>query len=74
MNKHDQVPATFISDKGFAFVSRVIKEITGVLGITFLKHATTKHAQSIGLLEPSHKLNKKALKSELGERRSLWHK
>ena len=44
-----------------------------VLGIT-LKHATTKHAQTIGLLERSHASIKQALKIETGERRSLWHK
>ena len=44
------LPTTLISDKGTAFISHVIKEVAGVLGIT-LKHATTKHAQTIGLLE-----------------------
>ena len=47
--------------------------MAGVLGIT-LKHATTKHAQTIGLLERSHASIKQALKIESGERRSLWHK
>ena len=47
--------------------------MAGVLGIT-LKHATTKHAQSIALLERSHASIKQALKIETGERRSLWHK
>ena len=73
MTKHAYLPATFISDKGTAFTSHGIKEVAGVLGIT-LKHATTKHAQSIGLLERSHALIKQALKIETGERRSLWHK
>ena len=73
MTKHAYLPTTFISDKGTAFMSQVIKEVTGVLGIT-LKHATTKHAQTIGLLERSHASIKQALKIETGERRSLWHK
>ena len=47
--------------------------MAGVLGIT-LKHATTTHAQTIGLLERSHASIKQALKIETGERRSLWHK
>ena len=51
-------------------MSHVIKE---VLGIT-LKHATTKHAQTIGLFEQSHASIKQALKVETGERRSLWNK
>ena len=54
-------------------MSDVIKEVTGVLGIT-LNHATTKHAQTVGLLERSLASIKQALKIETGERRSLWHK
>ena len=73
MTKHAYLPATLISDKGTAFMSHVIKDVAGVLGIT-LKHATTKHAQTIGLLERSHASIKQALKIERGERRSLWHK
>ena len=72
MTKHAYLPTTLISDKGTAFTSTVIKEVAGVLGIT-LKHATTKHAQTIGLLERSHASIKQALKIETGERRSLWH-
>ena len=73
MTKHAYLPMTLISDKGTAFMSEVIKEVTGVLGIT-LKHASTKQAQTIGLLERSHASIKQALKVETGERRSLWHK
>ena len=73
MTKHAYLPTTLITDKGTAFTSHVIKEVAGVLGVT-LKHATTKHAQTIGLLERSHASIKRALKIETGERRSLWHK
>ena len=73
MTKHAYLPTTLISDKGTAFTSHVIKEVAGVLGIT-LKHATTKHAQTIGLLERSHASIQQSLKIEAGERRSLWHK
>ena len=73
MTKHAYLPTTLISDKGTAFMSHVIKEVAGVLGIT-LNYATTKHAQTIGLLERSHASIKQALKIETGERRSLWHK
>ena len=73
MTKHAYLPSTLISDKSTAFTSHVIKEVDGVLGIT-LKHATTKHAQTIGLLERSHMSIKLSLKIETGERRSLWHK
>ena len=73
MTKDAYIPTTLISDKGTAFTSHIIKEVAGVLGIT-LKHATTKHAQTIGLLERSHASIKQSLKTETGERRSLWHK
>ena len=72
MTKHAYLPTTLISDKGTAFMHQVIKEVAVVLGIT-LKHASTKHAQTIGLLERSHASIKQALKIETGERRSLWH-
>ena len=68
MTKHAYLPTTLISDKGTAFTSHVIKEVADVLGIT-LKHATTKHAQTIGLLERSHMSIKQSLKIETGERR-----
>ena len=72
MTKHAYLPTMLISDKGTAFMSHVIKEVAGVLGVT-LKHATTKHAQTIGLLERSHMSIKEALKIETGERRSGEH-
>ena len=72
MTKHAYLPTTLISNKGTAFMSQVLKEVAGVLGIT-LKHATTKHSRTIGLLRRSHALIKQALKNETGERRSLWH-
>ena len=73
MTKHAYLPTTLITVKGTAFTSNVIKEVAGVLGIT-LKHATTKHAQTIGLLERSHASIRQSLKIETGERRSLWLK
>ena len=73
MTKHAYLPTTLFSDKEFAFVSQVIKEVAGVLGIT-LKHATTKHAQTIGMFQQTHSSTKQALKTETAERRSLWHK
>ena len=73
MTNHAYLPTTLISYKGTAFTSHVIKEVAGVLGIT-LKHATTKHAQTIRLVERSHASIKQSLKIETGKRRSLWHK
>ena len=65
MTQNAYLPTTLISDKGTAFMSQVIEEVAGVPGIT-LKHATTKHAQTIGLLERSHESIKQALKVETG--------
>ena len=73
MTEHAFSPTTPVSDKSTAFMSHVIKEVVGVLCIT-IKHATTKHAQTIGLLEQSHASIKQAKKIETGDRRSLWHK
>ena len=74
MTLHAYLPTTLISHKGTAFTSHVIKEVAGVLlGIT-LKHATTKHHQTIELLERSHESMKQTLKIQTGERRTFWHK
>ena len=66
MTKQTYFTTTLISGKGTAFMSNVIKEVAGVLAIT-LKHATTKHAQTIGLLEQSQASIKQTLKIESGE-------
>ena len=73
MTKHAYFPTTIISDKGSLFMSQVIKEVAEVLGIT-IQHATTKHSQTIGMLERTHASLKKTRKIEAGERRSMWHK
>ena len=73
MTKHAFLPTTIISDRRLVFKSQVIKEVAEVLGIT-LQHATTKHAQSIGMFERTHASTEKTLKIETGERRSMWHK
>ena len=73
MNKHAYLPTTLILDKGTSLMSQVIKEVSGVLGIT-LKQANTEHAQTIGLLEQSHASTMKESKIQTGERRSFWQK
>ena len=73
MTKHAYLSTTLISDKGTAFMSHVIKEVAGVIGIT-IKHASTEHARTVGLLERSDTSIKQTLKIETGERKSLWHK
>ena len=73
MTKHAYLPTTVTSDKGSAFVSQLIEDMAGALGIT-LKHVTTKRGQLIGMLERTHASMEQALKIERGERRLLWHK
>ena len=51
--KQAYLPTTSITDKGTAFTSTIIAEITQILGIT-LKSATTKHPQTIGNFERTH--------------------
>ena len=73
LTKNAYLPTKLLSDKATAFMSHVIGKVAGVLGIT-LKHASTKQAQTIGLLGQSHASIKQTLEFETGERRSLWHK
>ena len=73
MTKHSYLPTAIITDKGTAFTSKIIAEITQVLGIT-LKCATTKHPQTIGKLERTHASWKTNLKMASGEYRRQWHK
>ena len=62
MTRHADLPTLIITDKGSVFVSQVIHEIAEILGIN-LKHATTKHAQTIGVLERAHATIKTSLKN-----------
>ena len=73
MTEHAFLPKTLTSDKGSALVSHVIKEMPDAIEIT-PQHATTKHPQTIGMLERSHASLKQARKNERGERRSMWQK
>ena len=73
MTKHSYLPTTIITDKGTAFTSKIIAEITQVLGIT-VKCATTKHPQTIGRLERKHTSLKTNFKMASGEYRRQWHK
>ena len=53
--KHTYLPTTIIADLDTQFKAQVTYEVTAVLGVE-LKHATMKHAQTIGLLERTHAL------------------
>ena len=65
MTKDAFLPTTIISDTGSVFMSQIIKEMAAVLGIT-LQHTTTKHSETIGMLERTHASLKKTLKIERG--------
>ena len=71
--KHTYLPTTIITDLGTQFNAQVTHEVTAVLGVE-LKHATMKHAQTIGLLERTHASVKTQLKAATGEFRHNWHK
>ena len=71
--KHANLTTTIFSDMGTQFKSQVTKEVAAVLNIE-LKHATTKHAQTIGLLERTHASVKTHLKAATVEFRNNWQK
>ena len=71
--KHTYLPTTLITDLGTQFNAQVTHEVTAVLGVE-IKHATMKHAQTIGLLERTHASVKTQLKAATGEFRHNWHK
>ena len=73
MTRHAYLPTLIITDKGSVFVSQVIHEVAETLGIK-LKHAITKHAPTIGVLERAHATIKTSLKMASGEYRKQWHK
>ena len=71
--KHTYLPTTIITDMGTQFNSQITREVAAVLGVE-LKHASTKHAQTIGMLERTHATVKTHLKAATGEFRNNWHK
>ena len=73
MKRHAYLPTLIITDKGIVFVSQVIDEVAEILGIS-LKHATTKHAQTIGVLERAHATIKISLKMASSECGKQWQK
>ena len=71
--KHTYLPTTLITNLGTQFNAQVTHEAAAVLGIE-LKHATLKHAQTIGILERTHASVKTQLKAATGDFRHNWHK
>ena len=72
MTRHAYLPTTVITDNGTQFMSEVMADAARTLGIQ-LRHATTKHAQTIEKLERCHASLKESLKISTGERRTMWH-
>ena len=62
-----------ITDEGSVFVFQVIHEIAEILSKN-LKHATTKHAQTIGVLERAHATIETSSKMTLDEYRKQSHR
>ena len=71
--RHAYVPKILLTDKGSQLTSNLVKEMTTLFDIE-LRHATTKHAQTIGLLERTHASIKKVLKIYENRMHSDWHK
>ena len=73
MTRHCYLPTVILTDKGSQFRSKVVNRIAQTLDIRII-HASTKHAQTIGILERTHASLKTSLKMSTGEKRSMWHK
>ena len=73
MTRHCYLPTVILTDKGSQFRSELVNQIAQTLDIR-ISHASTKHAQTIGILERTHASLKTSLKISTGERRSMWHK
>ena len=59
--RHSYIPRLILTDLGTVFTSNLFKELTQLLQVK-LKHASLKHAQTIGLLERSHAALKRTLR------------
>ena len=73
MTRDAYFPTVMKTDKSSVFVSNVIRQLSDVLGIT-LHHASTKHVQTIGVIERTHATKKTSLKMSSAEFRKQWHK
>ena len=73
MTRHAYLPTLITKERRSVLVSHVKHEVAELLGIN-LKHASTKHAQTIGVLERAHATIKISLKTASGENLKQWHK
>ena len=72
MTSHAYLPTFSIRDEGNVFVCRGIHEVAEILSVN-LGHATSKHAQEIGILERAHAIMNTTLEMESRECRKQWH-
>ena len=73
MTRHVHLPTLLITVKSSFLLSYTIHKTTELLGMT-IRHATTKHAQTIEVLEKMHLIMKTSLKISSGENPKQWHK
>ena len=73
MRRHCYLPTVILTDGGSQFRSEVVNQIAQTLEIR-ISHGSTKHPQTIGILERTHASLKTSLKTSTGERHSMWHK
>ena len=73
MTRHAFLPTVIVTDKGSVFVFQVIHKVDEILG-TNLKHATTKYAQTIGVLQRARAKIRTSMKMASGQYRKQWHK
>ena len=73
MTRHAYLPTLIITDKGSVFVSQVIHEVAEIMVLN-LKHDTTKHEQTIGVLDRAHATIKTSFKMASGEYKKQWPK
>ena len=71
--QHSYIPKTLVSDLGTSLVSELMHELATLLEVK-IKHASLKHAQSVGLVERAHGALKRILKLNTNQQWSNWHK
>ena len=71
--RHAYLPKKIMTDKGTSFTSELLTQVLDTLNIT-VKHATIKHAQTIGTVERSHAAIKRILKTHSRESAEDWHR
>ena len=64
--RHAYLPTSIMTDKGTQFTSELLREVLDTLNVT-IRHATVKHAQTIGTVERSHASVKRILKTRTNE-------